>query len=94
MANITSNNPWVLDSTGAVTTMNLRVKGVRWSGGTTAGHAAIIKDKNGAVVWSSLAAGANNVEADDINNPGGSGLDWQGLTVDTLASGKLYIELL
>ena len=70
-----------------MTTMKLRVKGVRWVGATTAGHTAIIHDQNSRIVWRSVATGANYVESDLIEN------DWDGLIVPTLASGILYIEL-
>lgn len=92
MGNDVTSNPWVLDSTGAVTTDLLRVKGIRWVGATTAAHAAILKDKNGKVKWSSVASGANYVESDTIYTRPGQ--NWDGLTVDTLGSGKLYVELL
>lgn len=74
-------------ATTVLTTMKLRVKGVRWVGATTAGHTAIIHDRNSRIVWRSVATGANYVESDLIEN------DWDGLIVPTLASGILYIEL-
>ncbi len=95
MANDFTSNPWIIDTAGSTVlcTDLIRVKGVRWVGGTTAGHAATITDKAGKVKWTSLASGANNVEGDDINSPP-QGWNWDGLIVPTLASGKLYIELL
>lgn len=87
---------WLVDAADAplaCTTDLVRVNGIRWVGATTAGHEAIIKDAAGKVKWRSLASGANNVEADDIY-PNLRGQNWAGLTVDTLDSGSLYIELL
>ena len=89
MANDLTKNPWQVDTAAGtvLTTMKLRVKGVRWVGATTAGHTAIIHDQNSRIVWRSVATGANYVESDLIEN------DWDGLIVPTLASGILYIEL-
>lgn len=94
MANNFTSNPWIIDTAGATVLSNdlLRVRGVRWVGGTTAGHQAIITNAAGKVMWESLASGANNVEADNIQ--GSPGANWAGLVVPTLGSGRLYIELL
>ena len=89
MANDLTKRPWKVDTAAAtvLSSDRLRVKGVRWVGATTAGHTAIIHDKNSRVVWSSVATGANYVESDLIEN------DWEGLIVPTLGSGILYLEL-
>ncbi len=95
MGNDLTKNPWLVD-TAASTVLSadaLRIRGVRWVGATTAGHAATITDKNARIVWTSVATGANYVESDMINT-GDRGWDWDGLAVPTLASGKLYIEFL
>ena len=95
MANDLTKNPWKVDTQAAtvLSTSPLRVRGVRWVGGTTAGHLATIKDQNGRIVWTSVAAGANHVES-DLTNSGPNGWNWDGLIVDDLDSGILYIELL
>lgn len=93
MANDTTGNPWKLDTTGVITTGLLRVRGVRWVGGTTAGHAATILDNNGDTLWTSVASGANYVESDLINS-GPTGWNWQGLNLSALQSGTVYIEFL
>ena len=89
MANDLTKNPWKIDTAAAtvLSTLKLRVKGVRWVGATTAGHTAVIHDQNSRLVWTSVATGANYVESDLIEN------DWDGLIVPTLASGILYLEL-
>ena len=95
MANDLTKQPWKV-GTAAATVLSadaLRVRGVRWVGATTAGHTAVIQDKNARIVWSSVATGANYVESDMVNT-GDRGWDWDGLIVPTLASGILYIELL
>lgn len=92
MANDLTKQPWMVDTAAGtvLTTERLKVKGVRWVGATTAGHQAVITDRNSRTVWESVAAGANHVESDLIESedPG-----WDGLRVPTLGSGRLYIEL-
>jgi len=88
MANALTDKVWVIDTAESLTTDPVYIKKIRWSGATTAGHTAIIHDQAGKVVWSSVAAGANNVEAEQIESHVINGLD-----VDTLASGTLYITI-
>jgi hypothetical protein len=68
--------------------INLRIKGIRWVGATTAGHACVIQDEDGVVYWESLATGANYVESDLMERT------WQkDFKLTTLASGRVYIYL-
>lgn len=89
-----TSNPWIVPSADAsatpLTTNNVHVKGIRWTGATTAGHTATITDAAGKVKWTSVASGANYVESDLIEGPSGAG--WAGVVVPTLGSGTLYIE--
>jgi len=90
MANQTTTDPWVIDTAGAGVLFagRNRIKGVRWVGGTTAGHAASITDTAGNVRWASVCPGANNVEIDEVDER-----EYRtGIVVPTLASGVLYIE--
>jgi len=91
MANDVTNSPFIIDTPGAgvIFAQAIRVRGIRWVGGTTAGHLVSVTDSNDIEKWASEAAGANHVEADDIYDE----KLWQGLKVPTLQSGKLYIEL-
>lgn len=66
----------------------VRLKGVRWVGATTAGHTATVQDGKARIVWTSVANAANYVEADTP-----AVQDLNGLTVPTLGSGTLYLEL-
>ena len=94
MANDVTSNPWILDTAGAtpITTDLIRVKGIRWVGATTAAHAAILKDQNGKVKWRSVASGANYVESDNLfTRPPNN---WDGLVLDTLQSGVIFVELI
>lgn len=62
------------------------IKSIKWVGGTTAGHQAIIKDSNGNTMWEDLCPGANYVVSELIEE------HWQnGLQVPTLSSGTLTI---
>lgn len=64
------------------------VKNIRWVGATTAGHACIIQDADGVVLWESLASGANYVESDLTERV------WRkDIKLPTLGSGRLYITV-
>lgn len=92
MANDTTVIPWKIDTASgtAVTSDLVRVMGIRWIGGSTAGHTAIVQNSAGKVMWTSVVNAANYVEADGF---GTFGMNMQGLVVPTLASGILYVEL-
>ena len=87
-----TKNPWIVDTASgtAITTDDIRMKSIRWVGATTAGHTATIKDRAGRVKWTSVAAGANHVEAELIEND----MFWDGIIVDDLDSGILYLEIM
>ena len=91
MATLTSN-PWIFLNADEGTTVHaagpLRIKGIRWVGGTTAGHQVIIHDKNAKVKWRAIAAAANHEEADIIEDK----TPWDGLVINTLDSGTLYVQ--
>lgn len=91
MSNITTVNPWLLDTASAtpVSTDRLKVQSFRWVGGTTAGHQCIVKDKNAVQVWESIAAGANHV--DDSSAIAPNGFDIDGLALTTIGSGRLSV---
>jgi len=91
MANITNQNPFIIDTPGAavIFAQPIRVRGIRWVGATTAGHLISVTDSNDVEKWASEAAGVNHTEADTIKEE----TLWKGLKVPTMQSGKLYIEL-
>jgi len=97
MANITNQSPLILDSTGTnIVTGPVWISKIRWVGATVAGHVATINDGGNRVVWTSVAAGPNNVENDTFAGPSYltvSGDASTGLGLQTLQSGKLYIYL-
>jgi hypothetical protein len=91
MANSVASRPIIIDTPGATVLISdvIRVWGIRWVGGTTAGHLAEVRDSNDNVKWSAVATGPNYVESDLIADE----KLWNGLKVPTLQSGKLYIVL-
>lgn len=92
MANDVTFNPFVIDtatSSDLIAGQRIRIKSIKWVGGTTAGHAAVVTDAAGHVIWKDVATGANYVSSDLIENVHAM---WSGLKVPTLASGVLYIE--
>lgn len=89
MANDATKTPLILDSTGAVFAAGIitRALSVRWVGATTAGHKLILKNAAGRIVFEEEANAANYVAEGRPENV------WNGLTVDTIGSGKVYIEV-
>ena len=97
MANIFKEKRFILDTAGTTLlkgtlapgeSRDLRIKGIRWVGATTAGHACVIQDEDSVVYWESLASGANYIESDLMERV------WQkDFKLVTLASGRVYIYL-
>lgn len=91
MANVLTVNPMKIDTAGATALLSSKLypQSIRWVGATTAGHQAIVQDKDGNVMWKSVASGSNYVEGEqlDLAKP------WDGLLVPTLGSGELFITL-
>jgi len=87
MANNVTQNPWIIDTAGTLTTGTMRVRLLRWVGGTTAGHECIVTDGQDQEKWRSVAAGSNHIDADHME----SYQVWVGLKVPTIQSGRLYI---
>lgn len=95
MANSTTLNPLVIDTSGAsaILTTPIRIRKIRWTGGTTAGHTAIVKDQNDNAFWESIASGSNYVEESDFSTIDSNSIRINGLKVTALGSGKLYIYM-
>ena len=89
MVNSLTHRVWFVDvvATGSVDDRHVFVKSVRWTGAVNAADAAVIDDPvSGGVLWSSVAAGVNNVEAELMETT------WpNGFGVPTLTTGDLYI---
>lgn len=88
MANATLGDPWIIDTgSSTLATGHVKVRRVRWTGATTAGHVAILTDTAGLVKWTSEASGANYAEESAAS------FSCTGLKVTTLGSGKLYLYM-
>ena len=66
MANDLSRRPWFLDTVAVITTDRVRIRKLRWLGGTTAGHACQVEDSNGEIIWRSLPNRANFIHQTKI----------------------------
>src|SRR3989304_171461 len=86
---IDSSDPIILEvpSTTILFSSRLYIKEIRWVAATTAGHTAVLQNKNGRTFWASEAAGTNFVDSFLYEG-------WvEGLSIPTIASGKVYIQI-
>lgn len=89
MANVTSGNPFILDTvtdSAVPTGQFLEIYAVRWASGSLADGIALT-DRAGTVKWSATGTVANNVDQTLFNPP----LFFNGLACTTLGSGKVYV---
>lgn len=93
MANNLGQNPYIIDTPGAgiITTNIIRMKKLRWIGGTTAGHQCIVTDQFGNVFWKSIAPAANYVEETDWTTYNNQSVTLNGLKVTVMGSGELHL---
>lgn len=85
MANETFATFWKLDTIGTVSEEVTYIEGIRWVGGSAAGHQLQLSDVDGNIVWESIANGANFVDESHIP------LKTNGLTLLTRGSGTVYV---
>lgn len=95
MANNVTRNPFYIDTAAAASVIigRLEITKIRWvSPNAAAGHQCIIQDGAGLPVWESIAPADDHIDSDGWTdeNP----LVVVGLTVPTLASGVVYINVL
>jgi len=88
MANSITSPVWKLDTTGTIVARGtmVRLRGIAWIGAGTAGDSCVIRDALGNDVWESVASGANFVDRDAPS------ITINGLVLQTLSSGRVYIE--
>lgn len=93
MANSLNQNPYVIDTAGAtiLSVVPIRIKKIRWVGGTTLNHTASVQDQNGNIFWESACPGESYVEESDFTTYDNQSAVMNGLKVPTLGSGKLFI---
>ena len=93
MANNLLYNPWILDTVANIDTssIELRVRGIKWVAATTAGHTAVIKSGDDShVIWEDVCPGSNYVAYDTLGDQRG-GIVFHGFRLTALGSGRLYI---
>ncbi len=93
MANVLNQNPIIIDTAAGTVllTVPIRVKKIRWVGGTTLGHTVSVQDQNSHEFWASTCPGSSYVEETDFTTYLHQSAVMNGLKVPTLGSGKLYI---
>lgn len=87
MANDTSGPIWVLDTAEAVSTNVIRIERIAWKNATTLNHTCKVVDAYGKTIFEDFASWATY----NVSEPIGREVD--GLTVQTLNSGKLYVSI-
>ncbi len=92
-----NDNVIIMDGAGQEITGSQKVKSIRWVAGASsaAGNRCILTESSSGtpskLMWESIAANANHVESD---SNGGSGFAFHnGLRVDTLDAGRVYLYL-
>lgn len=81
--------PMTFSAAGPGRTESVTVREIRWVGASSAGDRCEIHDPQGNLLWDSVAAGDNYVEADHEPR------DWRtGFVITTLESGalRIYVE--
>ena len=87
MANDLTGNPWVIDTAGAIFSGEVRIDRIAWKNATTLNHTVLIVDGAGKIIFEDFASGAT------YNTSEPRARIYSGVTVTTLSSGKLYIDI-
>lgn len=87
MANNLTGNPWVIDTAGSIFSGEVRIDRIAWKNATTLNHTVLIVDSAGNMIFEDFASGAT------YNTSEPRGRIYTGVTVTTLNSGKLYIDV-
>jgi hypothetical protein len=87
MADDLSSNPWVIDSTGAKFSGNVSIDRISWKNAGALNHTVLIVDGSGKTIFEDFASGATYNTSQPIRR------EYTGVTVATLSSGKLYIDI-
>ena len=90
MANVTTGNPYIIDTltSTAITSDGFFLYALVWSSGSTA-DAISIQDEDGVVKYESTGSQANHSER--MTWPNDYPVLFNGLKVPTLGSGKVYL---
>ena len=87
MADDLTSNPWIIDSTGSKFAGEVRIDRVAWKNATTLNHTVLIVDGAGKIIFEDFASGATYNTSQPI------GRVYTGVTVSTLNSGKVYLDV-
>lgn len=87
MADNLQSNPWVIDSAGSKYSGLVRIDRIAWKNATTLNHTVLIVDNAGNTIFEDFASGATYNTSQPI------GRLYTGVTVSTLNSGKLYLDI-
>ena len=87
MADDLTSNPWIIDSAGSKYAGEVRIDRVAWKNATTLNHTVLIVDGAGKIIFEDFASGATYNTSQPI------GRVYTGVTVSTLNSGKLYLDV-
>lgn len=85
MANALNYRPWRLDTVGVIFDRSVKVWNLYWFRPTDTAHTLVIKNKAGLVVFEGQCEVANQSQYFRIEDW------WDGVTLDTLGSGVLYV---
>jgi len=91
--NVKTGNPWILDTAEEVVAKGttIRIKLLKYVG-EAANNTVILKDGDGKVIWVSLIGTVGDTLTDD-DYFGETGFATNGLTVDTISAGTVYLYL-
>jgi hypothetical protein len=87
MSNDLTGPVWVVDEVGPVLTDTVRIERISWKNASTLNHTCRLVDNFGKLVFEDFASGST------YNTTEAVGRAVDGLKVETLQSGKLYITV-
>lgn len=90
MANVTTGNPWILDTAAEITRNPIHVRRLRWTPEAD-GDDILVVDNGGNTVWSLKALAATSDQNIQTSLEWGGSIN--GLTITTIDSGTLYVDL-
>ena len=87
MGNNLAGNPWVIDTAAALTSEKVKIDRIAWKNATALNDTVLVVDGAGNTIFEDFASGAT------YNTSEPRGREYTGVTVQTLVSGKLYIDI-
>jgi len=89
MSNVTTGNPWVIDTAAEITTNPVKVKRMIWSP-TTGGDDLLVVDNGGNTLFKLKALAADTNQGIEYERVFESSVN--GITITTIDHGTLYIH--